>query len=38
MRKGKLNSPHPRTPPQGGATNRLAALNITMRSVAALSR
>jgi hypothetical protein len=35
MRNCKLmNAPHPHTPPQGGATHRLAALDITMHSVA----
>jgi hypothetical protein len=38
MRKGKLNAPHPIVPPQGGATNWLAALDITLHSVAAFSR
>ena len=27
MRKGKLNAPHPHTPPQGGAIDQLATLD-----------
>jgi epsilon-lactone hydrolase len=33
MRKGKLNVPHPHTPPQGGAISRLATLDITRGTV-----